>query len=88
MLRVNKTICLGCGLCVRACPLEAISLVGGIAVIDRKRCNTCGACVEACRQGAITERAPTSSRELTALLDGLIAQADSLAAGRHGGRRR
>jgi ferredoxin len=40
--------CLGFGTCVRACPLGAIRLVGGLARVDPLLCTGCGICVEAC----------------------------------------
>ncbi len=61
-IRVITQNCVGCGLCVKACPYDAITLSGPIgaredkptAVIDLGKCTLCGACVEACkRYGAI-----------------------------------
>jgi electron transfer flavoprotein alpha subunit len=49
---VEKADCAGCESCVEACPLGAIHMSDGIAVIDDK-CNSCGACVESCTTGAI-----------------------------------
>jgi len=40
--------CVGCGACVSSCPVEAISIAGGIARTDRERCTGCGACVSSC----------------------------------------
>ncbi len=37
--------CVGCEACVDACPVQAISIVGGKAVIDQAKCIKCGICV-------------------------------------------
>ena len=55
-----KTACLGCGDCARACPENAISVVGGVAKVDPARCTSCGACINACPKHII-ERIPVSA---------------------------
>lgn len=51
---VDKTKCPdGCGDCVDACPVNAVSSEGGLT-IDLGKCLFCTACVEACPKGAIT----------------------------------
>ncbi len=40
--------CLGLGSCEKACPFGAISVVDGVAVVDRTRCKACKKCVSAC----------------------------------------
>ena len=44
--------CVGCKLCEKVCPYDAIHVVDKIAVIDEK-CTICGACLEACKFDAI-----------------------------------
>ncbi|MCF6465145.1 electron transfer flavoprotein subunit alpha [Clostridium sp. Cult2] len=44
--------CIGCGVCVSACPFEAIDMVDDKAFITDK-CTACGACIEQCPVGAI-----------------------------------
>jgi len=45
--------CVQCGLCVKACADEAVTLVDEQPVIDRGRCIDCGACVAACPKDVI-----------------------------------
>ncbi len=49
---VSTEKCVGCGLCVKVCPYEAIELVNEKAVIG-DTCTVCGACVDACPYDAI-----------------------------------
>ncbi len=51
---VNKDECIGCGVCVDACPSDAIKMVDDLAVIDEELCVDCGACVDECPNGAIS----------------------------------
>lgn len=40
MLVIDQRRCVGCGLCVAACPREAIRAYG-LAVVDQERCKGC-----------------------------------------------
>lgn len=40
--------CFGYGSCVKACPFHAISIVDGVAVVDKEACKACGKCVAKC----------------------------------------
>ncbi|APG26936.1 electron transfer flavoprotein subunit alpha [Syntrophotalea acetylenivorans] len=53
---IIKTKCIGCGLCVKACPFAAISLQNDLAVVDVPKCTLCGACLEVCPHDAIEIR--------------------------------
>jgi Fe-S-cluster-containing hydrogenase component 2 len=44
--------CVGCGDCVRNCPMTAISLYKGKASVDRERCVGCHTCLMTCSFGA------------------------------------
>ena len=40
--------CIQCGVCVKACRNEAITLEDGKISIDTGKCNYCGRCVKSC----------------------------------------
>ena len=52
--RIDETKCIGCGACLRKCPVDAISGEKKQPhAIDPAKCTKCGACVETCKFGAV-----------------------------------
>jgi predicted Fe-Mo cluster-binding NifX family protein/ferredoxin len=51
---VEPEKCTGCGLCVEACPVEAIAMADGRAAVDAQACTGCRTCVETCPNEAIS----------------------------------
>jgi len=52
----DKSLCIACGECVVACPVQALELIAGLEPyisISRSTCNTTGSCVKVCPTGAI-----------------------------------
>jgi len=56
MVVVDKEECTGCETCVGACPVEAISMVDGVAEIDQQECTECLTCIDECPTEAISEK--------------------------------
>ena len=48
--------CIACGLCVKSCPANAITLVEQHAVINENTCLNCGMCATVCPRHVIVDR--------------------------------
>lgn len=54
VVRTNCSIgCIGCGICEKNCPKDAIHVENNLAKIDYDKCINCGICASKCPTGAI-----------------------------------
>lgn len=51
---VDENKCVGCQLCIKACPIGNIKIENKKAVINNETCNHCGRCIPSCKLGALS----------------------------------
>ena len=49
----NNTACIACTLCVKKCPVDAITMDDNLAIINYDKCIVCGLCADVCPTSAI-----------------------------------
>jgi len=54
-MKLCDVACIGCGICVKNCPNDAIRVEDFHAIIDYEKCSGCGICKEKCPKKAIVE---------------------------------
>lgn len=62
LIKVILEKCVGCSLCVKVCPFQAITMKDKKAIIDLSKCNLCGACKDSCKFSAITIIKPQTAK--------------------------
>ena len=68
---VDPERCIGCGICVRACPPQTLKLGNGRPNFDLGNCIRCYCCQEHCPQGAITVHR-TSAMKIAGRLENIL----------------
>ncbi|NFV11683.1 4Fe-4S dicluster domain-containing protein [Clostridium sporogenes] len=54
IIQVDKSLCIGCGLCISDCPVNNIIIKEKKAVIKNQECIKCGHCEAICPKAAVT----------------------------------
>ncbi len=66
---VDEDLCVGCGICIKICPYNAISMDdNGIAHVTEASCKGCGLCGATCPEKAITNHHFTTKQILAQIL--------------------
>jgi uncharacterized protein len=79
--QVNQENCVGCGLCAKNCPQQAIKVTKKKASIDKKKCVGCGECYIVCRNKAID---PGEWTDTTAIQEKIVEYCYGLMQGKAG----
>ncbi len=66
---VDKDMCIGCGICIEECPVDAIAMENEVAEIHMSDCIHCGRCHDVCDQEAVRHDSERVSDEVRANVD-------------------
>ena len=61
---IDENRCIRCGICVNECPVNAIRMKNGKAVIDMKKCIRCKRCHDVCPQKAVRHDSEINKKEV------------------------
>ena len=61
--------CIGCGMCIKICPHDAIHIEKNLAVIDYEKCTSCGLCAAVCPKKLIASPVDTPEEVLKIVKD-------------------
>ncbi len=61
---ISTKKCTRCGMCVRFCPEDALSIGTDAVILENEKCIGCGECYAVCRFGAISFRFGAADRKL------------------------
>lgn len=82
-LDLNKALCIGCDICSRVCPTQAVSVLlegGNLAVdIDENTCVLCEVCTAFCPTNALSMEENGESKAVLALSGGMAEAAPKIA---------
>lgn len=74
-LEVVLNKCVGCGLCIKACPYDALEIVETLAVV-KENCTLCGACIDSCPYDALVMHKVEESVETIKDVKGVMVVAE------------
>ena len=66
---VKQEDCVGCGICVEECPVDAISMEDEKAKIDMDECIRCGTCHDVCPEDAVRHDSEKIPEEVEANIE-------------------
>jgi NAD-dependent dihydropyrimidine dehydrogenase PreA subunit len=71
---VDTALCTACGICVEACPFDALEMGDDFVLVSQEACMGCGVCVSSCEQGALSLLRDASKGEPLELFELLDSQ--------------
>ncbi len=71
VVRVDKELCDGCGICVDECPFDALKLTSNTVNVNDALCNGCGICTVSCPKDALQIKNFTAKQMMNMIEGGL-----------------